>query len=69
VRADAARPYGPQQRVDERVGDRVTVGVAGQTGVSLDGHAAQDERPVSIEAVAIVAEADPHDRVRPLRFE
>ena len=57
------RPGRAEQRVDDRVGEHVGVGVAGQAAVVLDAHAAEDQRPPLGEAVRVLADAgrDAHD--------
>ena len=57
-RADVAEPGRAEQGVDERVGDHVAVGVAGEATRVLDLDAAEDERDALLERMRVEAEAD-----------
>ena len=71
VLADVAEPGGAEQRVDDRVGEDVGVGVARQPAVARNLDPAQDQRPAGLEAVGVDADAGAHQpigssrRVRP----
>src|SRR5260221_4793856 len=60
MRADVAKPSGAQQRVAERVGDHVPVGVADGALVERDFDATDDELAPFGEAMQVVANAAAH---------
>ena len=60
VLADVAQPGGAEQRVGDRVGEHVGVGVAGQAALVRDLDAAEHERPALLEAVRVDPDAGPH---------
>ena len=57
VLADVAEAGGAEQRVDDRVGQDVGVGVARQAALGRDLDAAQDQLAPLLEAVRVVADA------------
>src|SRR5260221_58363 len=59
--ADVALPGRAEQRVDHRVGEDVSVGVAAQPALVLDLDPAQDQGAALGEAVTVVADSDAHE--------
>ena len=58
MHSNIAQGGGSQERVDDRVRERVGVGVSLETVALRDPHAAQDERPRGREAVAVEPNPD-----------
>ena len=56
--ADVAEPGGPEQRVDQRMRDHVSVGMAGEPARVVDLDPAQDERDAFDEPVGVVPGTD-----------
>jgi hypothetical protein len=59
---DVPEGRGPEERVDERVGDDVAVGVPGQATVLAEADPREDERDAVGKGVSIDAEPDPQTR-------
>src|SRR5439155_16865295 len=59
-RADVPQPRGAQNRVGERMGHRVGVGMARKTLGMWDFHSSEDQLAAVGEAVRVVADADAH---------
>src|SRR6266480_2725587 len=60
VRADVTQAGCAEERVDHRVSQHVSVGVAVQPGRVLYAHAAKHQRTPRHERVDVVSDADPH---------
>jgi len=56
-----ASGHGPENRVDDRVGNCVTIGVTGQTRGPGEFNTSENEWPGRIETVGIVSKSNAHD--------
>jgi len=64
VRADVAKIRGAEERVDQRVGDDVAVGVPRQPRLAWKLDPSEDERHAGVEGVGVDADPDPEVRHR-----
>jgi hypothetical protein len=59
VLSDIAEAGCPEQGVDDRMDEDITVRVAGEAGLVLEGNAPEDESPSRLERMDVIADPDP----------